>query len=205
MRRKFLVFNTLGLMLFFACNNVSKPNFNSKQAQYVNDSLADRIALKSGFETYQLSNDEIKSVFTLAIKDYIETVSKKDKIPLDTLYFGKHVYGQADDFPDIELPIAIANTQIRLISPEEGTQMQQANKNKFYINMMGWVDKVNASFILVTFSNGAKHQYDYFIDYNFNSTEKQYELSSIAIEDYRALINNKPKRISLFNNGKYRI
>jgi hypothetical protein len=121
------------------------------------------------------------------------------------LYFGKHVYGQADDFPDIELPIAIANTQIRLISPEEGTQMQQANKNIVYINMMGWVDKVNASFILVTFSNGAKHQYDYFIDYNFNSTEKQYELSSIAIEDYRALINNKPKRISLFNNGKYRI
>jgi hypothetical protein len=83
--------------------------------------------------------------------------------------------------------------------------MQQANKNIVYINMMGWVDKVNASFILVTFSNGAKHQYDYFMDYNYNETTKQYWLSSIAIEDYRDLINNKPKRTSLFSNGKYTI
>jgi hypothetical protein len=84
--------------------------------------------------------------------------------------------------------------------------VQKCNKKTsamVYINMMGWVDQVNASFILVNFSNGGQHQYDYFIDYNYNSASKQYELLKIAIEDYRKLTENKPKHILLYEDGKY--
>jgi hypothetical protein len=122
MKSKIILINSIvfiSIAIFFACNSTSTSNSNLKKAQGVNVSHIESITPKSGFQTNQLSNDEIKSIFTLAIKDFIETVFKKDKIQFDTLYFGKHVYGQADDFPNIELPIAIANTQIRLISPEE--------------------------------------------------------------------------------------
>jgi hypothetical protein len=150
-----------------------------------------------------LSKEALEKVYSMAINDYIKTVYKKDKMQFDILYFGKHVFGQADDFPDIELPTAIANTQIRLIDPELGLSMQQKNKAMVYINMMGFVDQVNASFILVNFSNGAQHQYDYFIDYDYNRNTKEYCLTKIAMEDYRKLTNNKPKHISLFSDGKY--
>lgn len=189
----------------FACKNSSKPIGNSKTDHSQVDTLNEISEQKSGFETNQLSNDEIISIYTLAIKDYIDIVFKKDKIHFDTLYFGKHVYGQADDFPDITLPATINNTQIRLISPEKGIQLQQAHKKMVYINMMGWVDHTNASFILVNFTNGGQHQSDYFIDYTYNDSTKQYLLSSIAMEDYRHLINNKPKRESLYSNGIYKI
>jgi len=206
MKSNMIWLNTLGVIIIFtflACNNSSISNGNSRQAQVVNVSDSDSIYSKSGYETNQLSNHEIKSIFTLAINEYIEIVYKKDKMQFDTLYFGKHVFGQADDFPDIELPTAIVNTQIRLIDPEIGLSMQQKNKALVYINMMGWVDKVNASFILVNFSNGGQHQYDYFIDYDYNSKAKNYTLKRIALEDYRKLIDNKPKHISLFSDGKY--
>ena len=201
MKLKFLIFSTVSLVLFLACNNASTPNVN--KALHVKDSLNDTVAPKSGFETNQLSNDEIKSIFTIAIKDYIETVYKKDKIHFDTLYFGKHVYGQSDDFPDIELPTEISGTQIILIDPETGNQKQQYNNAMVYINMMGWVDKVNASFILVTFSNGGQHQFDYFIDYDYNVTTKKYQLKRITLEDYHILIENKPRKINIYSDGKY--
>ncbi len=119
------------------------------------------------------------------------------------MYFGKHVFGQADDFPNVELPAKIENTQIRLIDPALGLNLQQQNSALVYINMMGWVDKVNASFILVIFSNGGQHQYDYFIDYDYNSMAKNYTLKRISLEDYRKLIENKPIHISIFSDGKY--
>ena len=206
MKRNMIWLNTLGVIIIFtflACNNSSISSGNSRQAQVVNVSDSDTFALKSGYETNHLSNHEIKSIFTLAINDFIETVYKKDKIHFDTLYFGKHVFGQADDFPDIELPTAIANTQIRLIEPAHGEKMQRYNKTMVYINMMGWVDKVNASFMLVTFSNGGQHQYDYFIEYDFNPASKNYQLKQILLEDYRKLTENKPKKISLYSDGKY--
>jgi hypothetical protein len=205
MKSKIILLNIVGLILIFtflACN-ISTINGKSKLAQTHADTMNDTLNQKSGFETNQLSINEIKNSFTLCIKDFIETVNIKDKIHFDTLYFGKHVYGQPDDFPDIELPAVIANTRIILISPELGTKMQQANKNMVYINMMGWIDKANASFMLVTFSNGAQHQYDYFIVYDFNTTTKNYQLKQISLEDYRKLTENKPKKISLYSNGKY--
>jgi hypothetical protein len=198
-----LLLGLTGIFITVSCTNASKEISNSLQDQVQIDSIKHTSEKQAGTFKNQLSKEELTSIYSLAIKQFIETVIKKDKIHFDTLYFGKHVYGQADDFPAIELPEEIANTQIRLIDPEPGTKMQQKNNAMVYINMMGWVDKVNASFILVTFSNGGQHQYDYFIDYNYNSATKQYDLSSIAIEDYHNLKENKPKHISLYSEGKY--
>lgn len=192
----------LAVLAIVSCNNSSKETKASTHHQQLNDSIKNAAEQKATIESNQSTKEELKSIYTIAIKQYIETVSKKDKIHFDTLYFGKHVYGQADDFPDIELPTTISNTQIRLIDPELGAKMQQKNRAMVYINMMGWVDNLNAGFILVTFSNGMQHQYDYFIDYNISNTTNKYQLSNIDIEDYRILTNNKPKRINLYSKGR---
>jgi hypothetical protein len=192
-----------GIFAIVACTNASKEFSNSLQDQVQIDLIKHTSEKQASIFKNQLPKEELTSIYSLAIKQYIETVIKKDKIHFDTLYFGKHVYGQADDFPAIELPKEIANTQIRVIDPELGAKLQQKNNALVYINMMGWVDQVNASFILVTFTNGGQHQYDYFIDYDYNNSTKEYYLTKIAMEDYRKLTENKPKHISLYSDGKY--
>jgi hypothetical protein len=63
---------------------------------------------------------DLQQLYTQAIADYIWQVDSVYGLRFDTLYFGKHVFGQADDFPDIELPGLIAGTPVLLVSPEEG-------------------------------------------------------------------------------------
>lgn len=98
-----------------------------------------------------VQKDELTKIYTQAIAEFIKAVYKKDKTTFDTLYFGKHVFGQPDDFPDIELPQTIEKIQIRLVTPDVGQKKQAEQKSLVYINMMGWVDNEKAEFILVTF------------------------------------------------------
>jgi hypothetical protein len=198
-----LMLGLTGIFAIVAFTNASKEISNSKQDQVEIDSIKHTSEEQLSIIKNQLPKVELTSIYSLAIKQYIETVIKKDKIHFDTLYFGKHVFGQADDFPDIELPAAISNTQIRLIDPEIGATLQQKNNAMVYINMMGFVDQVNASFIMVNFSNGGQHQYDYFIDFDYNISTKEYYLTKIAMEDYRNITENKRKHISLYSEGKY--
>ncbi|MCX6306496.1 MAG: hypothetical protein NT040_16150 [Bacteroidetes bacterium] len=135
----------------------------------VNDSIAGREA-------------ELAKIYTMAIAEYIRAVYKNDKTIYDTLFFGKHVYGQPDDFPDIKLPGKIENTMIRLVTPEVGLKMQKERKSLVYINMMGWVDKKKAEFILVTFSNGCEHKFDCFIDYKYNTARREFNLENVRFE-----------------------
>ena len=197
---------SISFLVFFAlsaCTNSTSEITTSKNEQLFNDSNNWQSAQKTNIATKQLNKNELTSIYSLAIKQFIKTVHKKDKIHFDTLYFGKHVFEQADDFPNIELPAKIESTQIRLIDPALGLSLQQKNNALVYINMIGWVDQVNASFILVIFSNGGQHQYDYFIDYDYNSKAKNYTLKRITLEDYRKLIESKPIHINLFSDGKY--
>jgi hypothetical protein len=137
------------------------------------------------------SKSDLKNIYTQAIADFIKAVNEKHKTGFDTLFFGKHVYGQPDDFPDIELPKMIGNTQIRLISPEDGLRKQRARKSLVYVNMVGWVEQDKTEFIFVTFSNGCEHQYDCFINYKYNAREKKFDLDKLRFEYY--LFKNKPK------------
>jgi|WetSurMetagenome_2_1015567.scaffolds.fasta_scaffold206660_2 hypothetical protein len=136
------------------------------------------------------SKADLTKIYSQAIADFIKTVNVKHKTSYDTLFFGKHVYGKPDDFPDIELPKAIENTQIRLLSPEDGLKKQKARKSLVYINMAGWVDHEKADFIFVTFSNGCEHQFDCFINYKYDAMENKFDLEQLRFEYY--LYKNKP-------------
>ncbi|MGE0638442.1 MAG: hypothetical protein AB7P01_18520 [Bacteroidia bacterium] len=154
-------------------------------------------------DSLTVQKNELTKIYTQAIAEFIKAAYKKDKITFDTLYFGKHIYGQPDDFPDIELPETIEKTQIRLVSPEVGQKIQAERKSLVYVNMMGWVDKEKAEFVLVVFANGAEHQYDYFINFNYNTSSDRFELNKIEFENYLHLNGQKPKRITIYQDGNY--
>ena len=170
------------------------PDSPSTASQQTNSTSTDSLTMQK---------DELKKIYTQAIAEFIKAAYKKDKTTFDTLYFGKHVYGQPDDFPDIELPKTIRKTQIRLVAPEVGQKIQIDRKSLVYVNMMGWIDKQQAAFLFVVFSNGAEHQYDYFINFTYNTSTNKFELDEVAFESYLQLNGQKPKRITIYKDGKY--
>lgn len=148
------------------------------------------------YSTKSQTKPELTKIYSLAISDFIKHANKKNKNPFDTLFFGKRKNGQPDDFPDIQLPETIENTYISLVTPEVGTIKQKERKSRIYINMVGWVDKKNAEFILFVFSNGFEHQYNYTINYNYNSTKKVFELKNSNVR-VRHLANSTLKMLIL--------
>ena len=108
---------------------------------------------------------ELSNIYSRAISDYIRLVKKQYNLSFDTLFFGKHVYDQPDDFPEIDLPPVIEKTNIALISPDQGVAIQQKRKNTYYINLIGDISADRAEFIFVTFSKGMAHQFDCFLKY----------------------------------------
>lgn len=154
-------------------------------------------------ESLTIKKGELTKIYTQAIAEFIKAAYKKDKTTFNTLYFGKHIYGQPDDFPDIELPEIIEKTQIRLVIPEVGQKKQAERKSLVYVNMMGWVEKEKAEFILVVFTNGGEHQYDYYIYFSFNTSTNKFDLDKIEFENYLHFNGQKPKRIIIYNDGKF--
>jgi hypothetical protein len=129
-----------------------------------------------------LTKTDLTKIYTQAIEDFIKDAHKKNKTAFDTLFFGKRKNGQPDDFPDIELPERIENTQIQLISPEVGTRKQKESKSRIYINLIGWVDKERAEFLFYVFSNGFNQQYNYTINYKYNTKLKAFELEKLQFK-----------------------
>jgi hypothetical protein len=150
-----------------------------------------------------LQKTEIAAIYSQAIAEFIKAACKRDKTIFDTLFFGKHIYGQSDDFPDIALPETIEKTQIRLVTPEAGKKKMVEGKSFVYVNLMGWVDKETADFIFVVLKNGTEHQYDYYINFTFNALTNKFELYKIEFENYMNLKGQKPKRNIIFGDGKY--
>lgn len=128
------------------------------------------------------NNAGLTKIYNRAISDYITEVHKQGVMAFDTLFFGKRNNGQPDDFPDIALAKTIKNIKIRLVDPDIGKKLQEEKRSRVYINLMGWVDKNNAKFIFVTFSNGFGHKFDCYIDYKYNSKLKEFDLTGSRIE-----------------------
>lgn len=152
-----------------ACSNQEKSDLNTLTELGRKDSPSDTVA-------------QLTKIYSQAIADFIKDANTKNKTKFDTLYFGNRKNGQPDDFPDIKLPETIENTQIRLISPAEGTIKQNELKSRIYINMIGWVEKESAEFIFYVFSNGFEHQYNYTINYKYNLEQKDFELATLKFE-----------------------
>lgn len=188
---------------FIACSN--QTGYKLQVDKIIADSSANSAQQSNSLTTDSLNvkKDELTKIYTQAIEEFIKVAYKKDKTKFDSLYFGKHIYGQPDDFPDIEIPTKIENTQIRLVTPEVGKKKQAEKKSLVYVNMIGWVNKEKAEFIFVVFTNGAEHQYDYIINFSFNTSTNKFELDKIEFENYLQLNGQKPKRITIYNQGKF--
>ena len=188
-----------------ACTNNSGNKMQTEKNITQNSSEATQQTHSAPIDSLTIQKEKLTHIYTQAIAEFIKAAYKKDKTTFDTLYFGKHVFGQDDDFPDIELPTTIEKTQIRLIAPELGNKIQNERKSLVYVNMMGWVNNEKAEFILVIFTKGGKHQYDYFINFNFDVSANNYELNNIEFENYLQLNGQKPKRTSVYKAGKYAV
>ena len=128
--------------------------------------------------------EALQQFYARAIEDYIREVDKKYQLHFDTLVFGKHVYNQPDDFPDIQLPEKIGQTYIQLIAPEQAESRVKANKSLFYINLIAWVEQENANFMFIGFSNGFAHQFDCSMDYTRKASAKTFDLSSVKFTEF---------------------
>ncbi len=186
-----------------ACSNYTGDKSLTDKVKAINSSSASQQSNSAGIDCMTMQKDELTKIYTQAIAEFIKAAYKKDKTTYDTLYFGKHVYGQPDDFPDIELPQTIERTQIRLIAPEVGQKIQTEQKSLVYVNMIGWVDNDNAEFILVVFTNGEEHQYDYFINFIAKTSTNTFELDKIEFEDFLHLNGQEPKRTTIYKDGNY--
>jgi len=184
-----------------ACSNHSTENVPSEKT--VDDVFTTTDKMPDTTDRHAGQKDALKKIYSIAIAEFIRAAFKNDRTTFDTLYFGKHVYGQPDDFPDIELPDVIEKTHIRLVTPEAGQKKQLENKSLVYVNMMGWVDVEKAEFIFVVFLNGAEHQYDYQVDFAYNTASREYNVEKIEFENYMHTGRQKPKRITIYENGNY--
>lgn len=134
-------------------------------------------------DSLPLSQNELTSIYTIAVSDFITAVKERNGTEYDTLFFGKRKFGQPDDFPDIELPGKISNTTIRLVTPGEGEKLQKAIKTRVYINLVGWTTKATADFVFVVFSEGFAHQYDCNLNYTFSKTTNRFERTNLQFID----------------------
>ncbi len=178
----------------FSCSNNNNNKLQPNKILSDTTSTAYEDTLLVEKNSFSIENDELTKIYTQAIGEFIKAIFKKDHTTFDTLYFGKHVYGQDDDFPDIDLPETIEKTQIKVVSPEIGKKLQGERKSLVYVNMMGWVEKMKAEFLFVVFSKGAAHQYDYYITFTYSSSEQKFKLSKIEFEDFRYPNVQKTKR-----------
>lgn len=101
--------------------------------------------------------------------------------------------------------LTIDGVNIVLLTTEAADRKRVNHKSLVFINLFGWVEKDKAEFIFVTFFPGYQHQYDYFINFTFNNNQKVFELTEIQFEDYFHKKEEKPERITIYQDGKYRL
>jgi len=181
----------------FAASCSNHPAGNSNKILADSSSAAIQPTDNLIADTSAAQKDEQTKIYSHAIAEYINAVYQKDKTELDTLFLGKHA-----DFPNINLPASIANTRIMLLTTEEA-EKREYFKTSVYINLFGWVRENKAEFIFVTFYPKFQHKYDCFIDYNYNTERKEFELEKLRFENYIFSSEGKLERIAIYKDGKY--
>lgn len=162
----------------------SEATKKSTANRFIADSLSINTQLVNSEESTTKQECDLVKIYSQAIGDYLQMIKTAYNLSADTLFFGKHVYGQPDDFPDIVLPAVIEKTIIKLISPEQGAKKQMENKSSFYINLIGSVESDQAEFIFVAFSNGMTHQFDCHINYIYNIAKQEFEIKNSRFENF---------------------
>jgi hypothetical protein len=122
---------------------------------------------------------QLQIYYKQAISDYLKDCRQNYKLTIDTLYFGKH-----DQFPNIKLPEKIAETPIKMITPDAGAVLLKKKKNIHYINLISWGTEEAYEFKLIAFSFGAVHVLDWYAVYDFSQHKKAKKISS-RFENFR--------------------
>jgi hypothetical protein len=192
-------------LVFASCSASITEKSDTNKTEYDSSLTKNQLTDSIAVDCNQVNKAVLTSIFIKAIKDFIDVIRKKDKTSFDTLFFGNRKFGQPDDFPDIKFPENINGANIILLSiPKAHSDIKKLyKKNSPMINLMGWVDKVKAEFVFVTFFPEFNHQYDCYINYVFNSTKKEYEIEKLTIE---VLINDKngePEHFAIYEGGKH--
>ena len=125
------------------------------------------------------NKSEPEKIYILAISDFIKAAEQKNGKAFDTLFINKRKQNEGDDFPDISLPNKIAETVIVLDNFDVHLDLYRKLKHRMNLNLIGWVNQLDAEFMFVMFTNGFDHQYDYNIKYNYNKKTKKHEVASI--------------------------
>lgn len=184
---KYLIIFFVSYAVLKLADSTDQHSFEKAQISPIKTNNDSSTKAKNQVSIHQAGDEKLIKIYTQAISDYISAVSKQRLIHLDTLYFLNRKNGQPDDFPDIILPQVINKCQIRLIEPNINKKVQEENKSRVLINLIGWVYTGKAEFIFVTFSNGFKHQFDCTINYNYDPNKKEFVLVKSRIE----LVNKK--------------
>lgn len=168
-----------------SCFNRSTKDSDLDADEYVRHpaSMEQVEALSS--DSLLFPTDDLTKIYVYSIADYIKAMRKEYDIKFDTLYFGKHKNEQPEDFPDIDLPATIENTQIRLVSPSSDAAKQMDNKSSLYINLISWVNQEEAQFIFVAFNSRFEHLFDYSVSYNYNTVDKHFHPTQAKFERFK--------------------
>lgn len=122
------------------------------------------------------NNGDLSIIYTKALTEYLKGVDEKYKSQFDTLYIGEGMDSLKLNFPPV-----ISNCQIRRLYFTEATNV--VNPKVAYVNFVGWVDSLNAEFIIVTFKNGGKPQHNCKMNFNYDSNKKEFTLNSFRFEE----------------------
>lgn len=90
-------------------------------------------------------NTKANALYVFALGEYIKATYGAAELP-DTLFVGKNA-----DMPKIELPANINGINVLLVSSDEAKKKLRYRNTLVYINIVGWIDKSSAEFILVKF------------------------------------------------------
>lgn len=152
----------------------------------------------------QAHEPDLSGIYAKAIRYYINAVQQKDSTVLDTVFFIKRKNGQPDDFPDIQLPRSVNQTQLILLT------QQQADDHKHNyrasspcINLVGWVENQKAEFVFVAFYPGYTHQSDCHIQYKFNPSTNDFNLEKLTIDVLIYDSGGNPDHYAVYQDGRY--
>lgn len=199
----FYLLITIALIALASCAGSTTDQANQNTATPTNSQqTTDTLATDSN----QVSTAQLTDIYIKAISQFIEAIKQKDDITFDTLFIGDRKLGSPDDFPNITLPQKIKNVSIVMLSIPEahGPKMKFFKKNSPILNLMGWVDKQKAEFAFITFYPNFDHKYECYINYNFNVTKNEYELTKLSIEVLMFDKKGEPSHFAVYENGKFK-
>jgi hypothetical protein len=187
-----------GLSWIFYCNQIkSSTTVENSTTNSQPDNLIN-------IATASLPDKELANLYTIAIKQFIQSIQEKDKIKIDTLFINDRKNDQPDDFPDIKLPAMIQGCSIVIIKQSDSKSKGGIFRESApFINLIGMENEGSFEFIFVTFYPEFKHKYDCYLVYDYDEKSNKLDLKKTRIE---VLIYNKagvPDHYSVYENGKH--